>query len=334
MHLYIDTNIFLSFYHYTSDDLEELKKLTLLMDSGDINLHLPEQTIDEFYRNRDNKINDALKRLKSQKLNLQFPQVCKDYPEYEQLRELQREYEKSHSELLKKIDKDVFEETLKADKIVKELFDNANKIEISSELIEKSKTRMAIGNPPGKKGSIGDAINWEALLSELSILTDIHFVTGDKDYFSKLDSNVFNSFLVKEWEEVNMSDLVYYKKLSEFFKENFPDINLSNEVEKGILIQGMATSSNFARTHQLVSKLNNFAEFTQAEANDIISAALANNQVYWIIDDEDVNQFIGEIVDNYEEAIEDEKLVQINHYLSEGKAQSRQESDADSDFPF
>jgi hypothetical protein len=27
MHLFIDTNIYLAFYHFSSDDLEELKKL-------------------------------------------------------------------------------------------------------------------------------------------------------------------------------------------------------------------------------------------------------------------------------------------------------------------
>lgn len=332
MHLFIDTNIFLSFYHYTSDDLEELKKLILLIDSGDITLLLPDQVIDEFYRNRDNKINDALKGLKSQKLNLQFPQVCKDYSEYEKLRELQKEYENHHSDLLDKINDDISKETLKADKTVKELFESSRKIEVDSNLIETAKTRMAVGNPPGKKGSIGDAINWEALLSEIPILEDLHFVTDDKDYFSNLNSNVFDNFLLKEWQRRNNSDLIYYKKLSEFFKENFPDINLSDELEKDILIQGLATSGNFARTHQLISKLNKFTEFTEAQVNDIISATISNNQVYWIIDDEDVNQFINEIVSKYKDVIKEENLGEIQHYLSNEKSSST--SDIDNDLPF
>ena len=54
LNLYIDTNAYLSFFHLTSDDLEELKKLELLIETTrEIQLHLPEQTYDEFNRNRD-----------------------------------------------------------------------------------------------------------------------------------------------------------------------------------------------------------------------------------------------------------------------------------------
>ena len=100
MNLFIDTNIFLSFYHLTSEDLEELRKLAVLLDQKKVTLYVTDQVIDEFRRNREAKIADALKRLTDQKLTLQFPQMCKDYPEYGELRELQKEYESAHSALL------------------------------------------------------------------------------------------------------------------------------------------------------------------------------------------------------------------------------------------
>ena len=90
MNLFIDTNIFLSFYHFTSDDLEELKKLRVLLEEQALTLLIPRQVINEFRRNRQNKIADALNRLQGQRLNLQFPQVCKDYDEYVLLRDLQK----------------------------------------------------------------------------------------------------------------------------------------------------------------------------------------------------------------------------------------------------
>ena len=62
MNLFIDTNIFLSFYHLSSADLEELRKLVVLIDQGRLKLYLPSQVVDEFRRNRDNKIADAIKR--------------------------------------------------------------------------------------------------------------------------------------------------------------------------------------------------------------------------------------------------------------------------------
>jgi predicted nucleic acid-binding protein len=90
MNIFIDTNIYLSFYHFSSDDLEELKKLVLLLSQGKLTLFLPWQVIQEFQRNRENKIEDALKTFSKQKLDFQFPQFCKDYPEYKELRDLQK----------------------------------------------------------------------------------------------------------------------------------------------------------------------------------------------------------------------------------------------------
>ena len=47
MQLFIDANIFLSFYDFTSDDLKELDKLALLIQNKKVTLQLPQQVIDE-----------------------------------------------------------------------------------------------------------------------------------------------------------------------------------------------------------------------------------------------------------------------------------------------
>ncbi|WP_108397815.1 PIN domain-containing protein [Devosia submarina] len=60
LNLFIDTNVFLNFFHFSGEDLEELKKLTVLIDEGEIALWLPKQVCDEFHRNRDGKIKDAM----------------------------------------------------------------------------------------------------------------------------------------------------------------------------------------------------------------------------------------------------------------------------------
>jgi predicted nucleic acid-binding protein len=219
MYLFIDTNIFLSFYHYTSDDLEELRKLIVLLDQRKVGLILPEQVVTEFVRNRESKISDALKRLKDQKLNLQFPQLCKDYPMYARLRELQREYDKVQSELLDALSHDIGRETLKADDITRELFGLATHIPTRPRLIEAARLRCDLGNPPGKSGSLGDAINWESILEGSPVGEDIFFVTDDKDYCSPLDERHFNLFLSREWHRINKSHLLFYSKLSALFGE-------------------------------------------------------------------------------------------------------------------
>src|SRR6266542_4983915 len=129
MKLFIDTNIFLSFYHLTSEDLEELRKLGVLLEQKEVTLYLTDQVKAEFRRNRELKIADALKRLAEQRLNSQFPQMCKDYSEYRELRDLQKNYEIAHSVLLKGISRDVAAQTLKADKTIQELFSKATSLE-------------------------------------------------------------------------------------------------------------------------------------------------------------------------------------------------------------
>lgn len=118
MNVFIDANIFLAFYHFTSDDLEELKKLGVLLQNRRVRLFLPEQVIQEFRRNREAKIADALRKFREQRLNLQFPQFCKDYEEYERLRQLQRSYSEAHAALLAKVIKDIQAQNLKADEII------------------------------------------------------------------------------------------------------------------------------------------------------------------------------------------------------------------------
>jgi len=317
MNLFIDTNIFLSFFHLTSDDLEELKKLSVFLDSGDIYLLLPEQVIYEFRRNRENKIFDSLKRLKNQTLNLQFPQICKDYEEYEHLRELQNQYSRFHSILIDKITQDVATHNLKADIIIKELFDKSILIKSTNEIITNAKLRLEIGNPPGKNGSLGDAINWEAILSHVNKGEDVYFVTDDKDYYSKLNSNKFNEFLLAEWDEKKQSNIYYYRRISTFFNEHFPDIRFANELEKEILIRQLARSSSFAETHSVIGRLSKYPEFTDSQLNDIIEAVLSNNQIYWIIQDEDVKKFVTSVINGNEDKINEESLKKVAVLLTE-----------------
>ncbi len=304
MNLFIDTNIFLSFYHFTSDDLEELNKLTVLLRQSKMQLYLPEQIIDEFRRNRESKIADALKRLKEQRLNLQFPQLCKDYGVYSKLRDLQKAYEQGHSELLKILTQDIVDEKLKADLIINDLFALALTPIKTLQIFERAKARYEIGNPPGKKGSLGDAINWETLLEIATSGQPIHFITDDSDYCSALDENRFDSFLLAEWKRNKNSDIFFYSKLSDFFKSQFPEIRLASEYERDSLISDLASSDSFEQTHKIVSRLRQYTEFTQSQLNSIILASISNNQIYWILTDVDVKEFLINVIRGKERRIE------------------------------
>lgn len=306
--VFIDTNIFLGFYHLTNDDLEELKKLTVLLQQDRVNLWLPEQVQEEFRRVREVRIADALRRLGEQKLNLQFPAICKDYGEYEKLRRYQNDFRQVHAALLEKITEAVKAKDLRADRTIRELFPRARHVANGREIVDRARLRHDIGNPPGKKGSLGDAINWEVLLAQVPEGNDLYFVTDDSDYYSPVDKQRFNAFLMDEWGDAKDADIIPYRRLSAFFSEHFPHITLASELEADALIRDLAHSRSFARTHALIPKLGDRADFSAAQRDEIVSIALNNDQVCLILQDDDVKGFLTKLVAGQEDEIDSENL--------------------------
>lgn len=319
MDLFIDTNIFLNFFHYSSDDLEELKKLAVVLREGRLRLLLPEQVVVEFHRNREAKIADSLKRLRDTRLSPQFPQMCKDYPEYDELRGHQRAFEEAHRRLIDQIIADVDAKSLKADALIESLFEVAVRIETTPALLDRARIRFDVGNPPGKNRSLGDALNWEALLQQVDAGRDLHLVSGDSDYCSDLDDNRLDGFLAEEWETAKRARVSVFKRLSAFFRAEFPQIRLAAEAEKDLAIRDLGNSGSFSQTHGLVARLQQYADFTPAQLNEIVSAALTNNQVYWIAGDDDVHAFLSTVIQGHENQIEPENLAKLKELLDAHK---------------
>lgn len=303
MNLFIDTNVFLSFYHLTNDDLEELRKLSVLLDQEKVCLFLPEQVIDEYRRNRESKIAVAVKALNKQKLNLQFPALCKDYPEYIKLRHLQKQYEKQHASLLAQVNKSIETNSLKADQVIKELFDKAQGIKSTNELVELAFRRVQLGNPPGKRGSVGDAMNWEALLANVPANEDLYIIADDRDFFSALNEERPSEFLVKEWKKKKASEVHFFRRLSTFFKQHYPDIELARELETELAVRRLVASGSFNTTHNAISMLDKFEWFSESQVNEMATAALSNTQINWILGDSDVFAFFSNLVDEYKDKI-------------------------------
>lgn len=299
VHAFIDTNIYLSFYHFTSDDLEELRKLVALLKRGEIVLYLPDQVAAELKRNRDPKIADAIKKFREQRIAGEFPQICRDYPEYKELREVWTKYQEVHSRILLRIKEDAAAQALKADLVLAEIFAFAQRLVSTADIVGKARLRQSVGNPPGKNGSLGDAINWENLLTQVPDHEDLYFISEDSDYRSPLDDSAFNRFLIDEWREAKSASVVFHRRLSAFLKDVFPMITLAIEMEKDSLIGRLAASPSFAYTHFLVAQLGHYAEFTREQANNILSAVATNDQVRWIIRDADVLAFVMKVLDHH-----------------------------------
>lgn len=307
--LYLDANIYLSFYHYTSEDLNELNKLFALCTSGELELYLPQQTKDEFIRNRHTKIADALKRFSEKNLENSFPNIVKDFEiEYNLMKIAVQQYNSAKKDILDKIKEDINQKCLSADLVIQELFEKATLIQVTSDLIEKAKTRSELGNPPGKKGSYGDALNWESLLEKADAFDDFFFISEDQDYFSVWDKKLFNEFLLEEWKDKKpITDFYYFTSLSSFFKIHYPNINIETEFRKDDLIRALKESNSFATTRKILLELVSYSDYTKKQISDIVEAAIVNNQIFWIATNEIVHECLWKLVFSNSHELEPDK---------------------------
>jgi len=314
--LFVDANIFLSFYHFSNDDLDELQKLVDLIEKEEIILYATAQVVDEVKRNRDNKVQEGYKKFKEINFKVSFPQMCKGYPEYNSIRRAFGTAEHQRIELDKKLSMDISSRTLKADEVISELLALATIIE-SSQVMDTAHKRYLAGNPPGKNDSYGDAITWEALLQGFPSGEDLFFLSDDKDYRSPLKEEEFNSFLEEEWARTKDSRIHYYPRLSAFFNEHHKEIALRLEEEKKSLIEALRISGNFATTHTIVRRLNKISEFSDSEIAQLVEAALSNDQVYSIMTDSDLKRLFEEILKERSGILSAEAQLELTKRLHE-----------------
>jgi predicted nucleic acid-binding protein len=332
MKIFIDTNVYLKFYHYSNDELEELRKLIVLIEQEEILLYVPIQVLNEFRRNREVKIADALKKFSEDKLNNSFPIFLKEYPEYELMKKAIEEYKTNKRIVLGNIKIAIESNSLKADEIINELFEKAETIEANHSLITSAKVRFDLGNPPGKKNSYGDALNWETLLQENSIDEDLIFISDDKDYFSEIDNTKFNRYLEKEWENRKSSKIIFYKSISEFFKNKYPNIKLASDLQKDVYIERLQNSNTFRDSRYNLSKLSKFDNFTSNQINSIFFETFSNTQLYWISGDEDINEILYDLYDKYSSVMDE--FIKIE-FLSKVKRVNKVENESEEDrLPF
>jgi predicted nucleic acid-binding protein len=317
MNLFIDTNIYLTFYHFTSEDLEELKKLLVAIENKEITLYVTELVVMEYNRNREAKISDALKKFAAQKPADQFPQICKEYEEFNNLKNAVKDYEIAKNKIIKKLYADIEKNTLRADKIISDLFGKAKLLEMGEFIINKAKTRFELGNPPRKNTSYGDSINWEILLEMIPKGEDLYLITDDKDYISPVDDNKLLQFLKNEWSDKKHTRIFFYRRLSVFFRDKYPDIKLASELEKELAITALVNSTNFQATHAAISKLNKFTDFSDSQIIAIIKASITNNQIYLINEDEDVNTFLNNLITSKENIIDPNELEVFEAYFQQ-----------------
>jgi hypothetical protein len=141
INLCLDTNVYLSFYHFSDNDLQKLEEIITLIENEDLNIILPEQIKNEFIRNRESKILDALKTVKEVKIDSRLPRILDSYPERNELKELFKSYHEKKNELIIKAEEDINAHSLKADILIQKIFDKAENIPLNDDIRDKAKKR-------------------------------------------------------------------------------------------------------------------------------------------------------------------------------------------------
>jgi predicted nucleic acid-binding protein len=299
VHLFIDTNIFLSFFAYSKDDLDQLEKLVELLRIRRIKLYLTQQVVDEFYRNRETKLAESLAAFSQCKV-APCPNFMLPLEEYAEFRKHAKRFEKAYGVLVDRAKSLAEGKKLMADAIFAKLREMAGVIPRDSKSYKAALRRFNLGNPPGKSKTMGDELNWELLMKSVPDGNDLHLLTKDGDYTSKLTATLPKGFLEEEWREKKSGGIHIYEQLRQFFAENFPEDDFSLDIEKREAIDHLSSSGSFASTHSAVALLSPYVGFfTDEEVEEIVQAAVTNSQVSWIMTDPDVNAFFNRMLEEY-----------------------------------
>jgi hypothetical protein len=236
MKLFIDTGILLGMYQSSEPGLEEFRELLRLVDGGKIDLLLSEQVVVGFWRDREGVIADALDGFRKSGSPAIIPNLCRGYAI--EMAELERAVAGVHAarkNLETRLEQDIEANTFEADRIVQLLFAAALP-EPTNAFVPAARLRADMGNPPGRPGSLGEAINWEWLLNRGMSFdsTEIVILSASADFESELVAGELKECLRIEWmTRYPYCALRLERSVSQLLRRDFPDANAASEARTG-----------------------------------------------------------------------------------------------------
>jgi predicted nucleic acid-binding protein len=297
LHLFIDTNVLLSFYATSNDDLEELRSISALIRARALKVYIPRQVQDEFVRNREIKLSASLNELKKPIPKLAIPRFMNGYDEIKAYERALAEAEKARSAAVARARAEATDKSIAADTLVLSLLSAAGVVEIAPQVLTAARRRLELGNPPGKNESLGDAVNWEHLLASVPNGSDVHIVSRDGDFASPLNKDAPRQFLFEEWKEKKNGKLNLHTDIRTFLQSSFAGIRFAEDIEKKFALERLLSSRSFTATHQAIALLKPLMDvLNDYDAQSLITAAGTNDQIYGIGTDLDVQDFFARLV--------------------------------------
>lgn len=119
-----------------------------------------------------------------------------------------------------------------------------------------------------------------------------YFVPADYSKDSKLE------ILIKQIIDRTKSNEVLEKIHYDCINEKNVEIKSKSEDERHRedLINDLESSVNFANTHKVIAKLSECSDWSESQKAKLIKIALTNNQVKYILSDNDVEKFYIKII--------------------------------------
>jgi hypothetical protein len=74
-------------------------------------------------------------------------------------------------------------------------------------------------------------------------------------------------------------EIVFYTRISDFFKANFPNIKIASDIERDLAIEELGDSGSFISTHLAIGRLSKHSDFTPLQIEELVRIAQSNNQV-------------------------------------------------------
>ena len=83
------------------------------------------------------------------------------------------------------------------------------------------------------------------------------------------------------------------------------------EEKKENLILSLEDSSSFANTHTIISQLSEIDKWSNAQIKNLYKIAVENNQVSWILTDNDVAEFYKKLLENFDYSDENSEKIKL-----------------------
>ena len=251
-HIFVDANIYLSFFDSNKPELKKL--LNSLLEIRN-NLFISSQIVHEVNRN---KLDVAQRSLMNhfnnlanikpinlpEHLEVKSTNLKKWNTQSNEINKKQKELQKNLEELIHKTLEEIMRSDDKVSQTFSILFGDA--LEASEEEMQAARHRKEIGNPPGKPNdALGDQVSWELFKKHSINSAKIWIITKDSDYYTAFKNRIYlNPLLYNELISVNSNcpSIFCFKSLAEglkhFNQNSLKKIdNLPTEEELKIITQ-------------------------------------------------------------------------------------------------